>query len=224
MGQKVNPVGMRIGINKDWNTRWYANNKDYSTYLLEDIKIREFLSKELKDALLSHIEIERVKTDKGHKVVAKVFVARPGVAIGQEGARKNEVSKRLQKLVKTGESRIEIVEVKNPNLDATLVAQSIAKALEERASFRIAQKKAIKAVRAAGALGVKTEVSGRLGGADIARSEGYKEGILSLHTLNSDIDYAHAEARTTYGRLGVKVWICRGFKEINPKKIVKEGE
>jgi small subunit ribosomal protein S3 len=224
MGQKVHPVGMRIGINKDWNTRWYANNKDFSTFLLEDIKIREFLTKELKDAQLSHVEIERVKSDKGSTVLAKVFVARPGIVIGQEGARINELTKKLAKLVKTGGSKIEVVEVKNPNLDATLVAQSIAKALEERASFRIAQKKAIKAVRAAGALGVKTEVSGRLGGADIARSEGYKEGILSLHTLKSDIDYAHAEARTTYGRLGVKVWICRGFKESKPKKIVKEGE
>lgn len=224
MGQKVNPVGMRIGINKDWNTRWYASNKDYSTYLLEDIKIREFLTKEVKDALISHIEIERVKTDKGQVVTAKLFVARPGVVIGQEGARINELSKKLQKLVKTGSSKIEVVEVKNPNLDANLVAQQIAKQLEERASFRIAQKKAIKAVRAAGALGVKTEVSGRLGGADIARSEGYKEGILSLHTLKADIDYAHAEARTTYGRLGVKVWICRGVKEINEKKNNKEGE
>jgi small subunit ribosomal protein S3 len=224
MGQKVNPVGMRIGINKDWNTRWYANNKDFSTYLLEDIKIREFLTKELKEAQLSHVEIERKNLEKGHKVVIKVFVVKAGVVIGQEGARINELTAKVQKLVKTGESKLEVVEVKNPNLDATIVAQSIAKALEERASFRIAQKKAIKAVRAAGALGVKTEVSGRLGGADIARSEGYKEGILSLHTLRSDIDYAHAEARTTYGRLGVKVWICRGFKEINPKKIVKEGE
>jgi small subunit ribosomal protein S3 len=225
MGQKVNPVGMRIGINKDWNTRWYANNKDFSTYLLEDIKIREFLTKEYADAQLSHVEIERSKPESGAmKIKALVHVVKKGVAVGQEGARINAVKEKLQKLVKTGVVNIEIVTVENPYLDATVVAQMIAKSLEERASFRIAQKRAIKEVRKAGALGIKTEVSGRLGGADIARSEGYKEGILSLHTLRSDIDYAHAEARTTYGRLGVKVWICRGFKEINPKKIVKEGE
>ena len=224
MGQKVNPVGMRIGINKDWNSRWFADKKDYATYLLEDIKIREFLTKEFADASVSHVEIERANKENKMVAYAKVFVGRPGVALGQEGARAKEVSAKLVKLVKTGDAKLEIVAVENPNLDATLVAQSIAKALEERASFRIAQKKAIREVRKAGALGIKTEVSGRLGGADIARSEGYKEGILSLHTLRSDIDYAHAEARTTYGRLGVKVWICRGFKEINPKKIVKEGE
>ena len=170
------------------------------------------ISKEKKQAIMA--EYARTEGDTGS----------PEVQVAVLTARINELTKKLAKLVKTGGSKIEVVEVKNPNLDATLVAQSIAKALEERASFRIAQKKAIKAVRAAGALGVKTEVSGRLGGADIARSEGYKEGILSLHTLKSDIDYAHAEARTTYGRLGVKVWICRGFKDIKPKKIVKEGE
>lgn len=224
MGQKVNPVGMRIGINKDWNSRWFADKKDYATYLLEDIKIREFLTKEFADASVSHVEIERANKENKMVAYAKVFVGRPGVALGQEGARAKEVSAKLVKLVKTGDAKLEIVAVENPNLDATLVAQSIAKALEERASFRIAQKKAIREVRKAGALGIKTEVSGRLGGADIARSESYKEGILSLHTLRSDIDYAHAEARTTYGRLGVKVWICRGFKDINPKKIVKEGE
>ena len=225
MGQKVNPVGMRIGINKDWNARWFANNKDFSTYLLEDIKIREFLTKEYADAQLSHVEIERSKPESGAmKIKALVHVVKKGVAVGQEGARINAVKEKLQKLVKTGVVNIEIVTVENPYLDATVVAQMIAKSLEERASFRIAQKRAIKEVRKAGALGIKTEVSGRLGGADIARSEGYKEGILSLHTLRSDIDYAHAEARTTYGRLGVKVWICRGFKEIKPRKIVKEGE
>jgi small subunit ribosomal protein S3 len=224
MGQKVHPVGLRIGVNKDWNSRWYADKKDYSTYLLEDISVRDFFKKELKDVEISHVEIERTKKDAKTIVTAKVFTAKPGLIIGQEGAKINELTKKLGKVVKTGEARIEVCEVKNPNLDATLVALNIAKQLENRASFRIAQKKAIKEVRRAGALGVKTEVSGRLGGADIARSEGYKEGILSLHTLRADIDYAHAEARTTYGRLGVKVWICRGINEPKAKKNTKEGE
>lgn len=224
MGQKVNPIGMRVGINKDWNTRWFANDKDFSTYLLEDIKIRNFLTKELKDALLSHVEIERVTSDKGHVVTVLIFVGRPGVVIGQEGARINELKKKLAKLVKTGSIKIDVVEVKNQNLDATLVAQMIAKQLEERVSFRIAQKKAIQLVKKSGAKGIKTEVSGRLGGAEIARSEGYKDGIVPLHTLRSDIDYACVEASTTYGKLGVKVWICRGIKAPAPKRTVKEGE
>ncbi|MEG1222313.1 MAG: 30S ribosomal protein S3 [Bacilli bacterium] len=224
MGQKVNPVGMRIGINRDWSTRWFANDKDFSTYLLEDLKIRQFLTKELKDALLSHVEIERVKSDKGHIVSILIFVARPGVVIGQDGARINLLKKTLAKLVKTGIVKIDVIEVKNPNLDANLVAQMIAKSLEERVSFRIAQKKAIQLVKKSGAKGIKTEVSGRLGGAEIARSEGYKDGIVPLHTLKSDIDYALAEAATTYGKLGVKVWICRGEYATKPKKVVKEGE
>ncbi|MEG2269927.1 MAG: 30S ribosomal protein S3 [Bacilli bacterium] len=224
MGQKVNPVGMRIGINRDWSTRWFANDKDFSTYLLEDLKIRQFLTKELKDALLSHVEIERVKSDKGHIVSILIFVARPGVVIGQDGARINQLKKTLAKLVKTGIVKIDVIEVKNPNLDANLVAQMIAKSLEERVSFRIAQKKAIQLVKKSGAKGIKTEVSGRLGGAEIARSEGYKDGIVPLHTLKSDIDYALAEAATTYGKLGVKVWICRGEYATKPKKVVKEGE
>jgi len=210
MGQKVNPVGFRIGIYRDWNSRWFADKKDYATFLHEDLKIRSYLEKQLKDALLSHTEIERVKTDKGTNVTVAVHVARPGVVIGQDGARVNQIKKDLEKIVKSGTLRIDVVEVKSPDLDARLVAISIAKQLEERASFRIAQKKAIQRVRKAGAKGVRTLVSGRLGGAEIARSEGYKEGTVPLHTLRSDIDYAQVEAHTTYGRLGVKVWICRG--------------
>jgi len=210
MGQKVNPVGLRIGIYRNWNSRWFADKKDYATFLHEDLKIRSYLEKQLKDALLSHTEIERVKTDKGTNVLVAVHVARPGVVIGQDGARVNQIKKDLEKIVKSGNLRIDVVEVKSPDLDARLVAISIAKQLEERASFRIAQKKAIQRVRKAGAKGVRTLVSGRLGGAEIARSEGYKEGTIPLHTLRSDIDYAQVEAHTTYGRLGVKVWICRG--------------
>ena len=220
MGQKVNPVGLRIGVNKNWNSRWYANDNEFHVFLNEDIKVREFLEKKLKEALLSHIEIERIKTDKGYSVIIMVFVARPGVVIGQDGKNINELKDQLAKLLKGAEVRVDVVEVKNPELDANIIAQEIAKQLEERASFRTAQKKAIQRVRKAGAKGIKTSVSGRLGGADIARAEGYREGVIPLHTLRSDIDYALAEAATQYGRLGVKVWICRG--EIRPE--LNKGE
>ena len=224
MGQKVNPVGLRIGINKDWNSRWYADRQEYAAFLGEDMIIRKYLELNLKAALLSHIEIERAKTDKGHTVNILCFVARPGVVIGQDGANINRIKKELSKKIKTANVRIDIVEVKNPDLDANLVAQWIASELENRASFRTAQKKAIQKVRRAGGKGIKTEVSGRLGGNDIARSEGYKEGVIPLHTLRSDIDYAHTEAHTTYGRLGVKVWICRGEILPEEKKTQTEGE
>ena len=217
MGQKVNPVGMRVGVNRDWNSRWYADDKQYHVFLNEDIKIRKYLEKNLKDALLSHVEIERSvsRDSEGKNLVVSVFVARPGVVIGQDGKNINKIKEDLAKLTGNDALRVDVVEVKNPDMDANIVAQSIAKQLEERASFRTAQKKAIQRVRKAGAKGIRTVVSGRLGGADIARSEGYKEGIIPLHTLRSDIDYATAEAATQYGRLGVKVWICRG--EIRPE-------
>ena len=222
MGQKVNPVGMRVGVNRDWNSRWYANDNEYHVFLNEDIKVREYLEKNLKDALLSHVEIERSKSDKGAKVVVSVFVARPGVVIGQDGKNINKIKEDLNKLIKASELRVDVVEVKNPDMDANIVAQSIAKQLEERASFRTAQKKAIQRVRKAGAKGIRTMVSGRLGGADIARSEGYKEGVIPLHTLRSDIDFAICHAATQYGRLGVKVWIYRG--EIRPELQKKSSE
>ena len=221
MGQKVNPVGLRIGVNKNWNSRWYANDNEFHVFLNEDIKVRNYLEKKLKEALLSHVEIERIKTDKGYNVIIMVFVARPGVVIGQDGKNINELKDELAKLLKGAEVRIDVVEVKNPDLDANIVAQEIAKQLEERASFRTAQKKAIQRVRKAGAKGIKTSVSGRLGGADIARAEGYREGVIPLHTLRSDIDYACVHAATQYGRLGVKVWICRG--EIRPELQKKQN-
>ncbi len=221
MGQKVNPVGLRIGVNKNWNSRWYANDNDFHVFLNEDIKVRNYLEKKLKEALLSHVEIERIKTDKGYNVVILVFVARPGVVIGQDGKNITELKEELAKLLNNSEVRIDVVEVKNPDLDANIVAQEIAKQLEERASFRTAQKKAIQRVRKAGAKGIKTSVSGRLGGADIARAEGYREGVIPLHTLRSDIDYACVHAATQYGRLGVKVWICRG--EIRPELQKKQN-
>ena len=223
MGQKVNPVGMRVGVNRDWNSRWYANDREYHVFLNEDIKIREYLEKNCKDAMVSHVEIERTKTDKGYSVVISLFVARVGVVIGQDGKNINKIKDDLSKLFPGEAIRVDVVEVKNPDLDANIVAQSIGQQLEARASFRSAQKKAIQKVRKAGAKGCRTLVSGRLGGADIARSEGYKEGIIPLHTLRSDIDYACYHAATQYGRLGVKVWICRG--EIRPElQKKKEGK
>jgi small subunit ribosomal protein S3 len=220
MGHKVNPVGMRVGVNREWNSRWYATDKEFPVYLNEDIKIRKYLEGSLKEALLSHVEIESTKSDKGNTLVVKLFVARPGVVIGTDGKNILVVKEALVKLTGNANLRVDVIEVKNPDLDANIVAASIAKQLEERASFRTVQKKAIQRVRKAGAKGCRTVVGGRLGGADIARAEGYKEGIIPLHTLRSDIDYAHAEAATQYGRLGVKVWICRG--EIRPELEKKE--
>ncbi len=223
MGQKVSPIGLRVGVTRGWNSRWFAEGKDFATFLGEDIKIRRFLVKSLKDAMLSHVDIERVKTDKGVEANVICHVARPGVVIGQDGANINKIKKQLSKLVTDGNVRMTVVDVTNPDLDAQLVAYWIAHELENRASFRTVQKKAIQRVRKAGAKGCRTIVSGRLGGADIARGEGYKEGIIPLHTLRSNIDYATAEAHTTYGRLGVKVWICLG--DVKDEKVeAKKGE
>lgn len=224
MGQKVNPVGMRVGLNKNWNSRWYASDKDYSRFLAEDIKIREFLEKKIgRDSQLSHIEIERKKNDKGYFVRVIVFVAKPGTVIGQKGENINKLTENLVKMLNCA-VKIDVVEVKQPYLDARIVADSICAQLEARASFRIVQKKAIAQVRKAGAKGCKTAVSGRLAGADIARTEGYKEGTMASNTLTSDIDYSQREAMTTYGKLGVKVWICRGEIEINPRNVEADSQ
>ena len=219
MGHKVNPVGMRVGINRDWNSKWFASKEDYGDYLIEDIKIRRFLNKELKNAMLSHIEIGRVKTDKGHDVRVAVYVARPGDVIGQEGENVKRLRAELSKLVKTSAVHLDVVEVKNPDLDATLVAKWIAGELENRAAFRSTMKKAIQRMRKAGAKGCRTLCSGRLAGAEIARSEGYKEGVVPLHTLRADIDFASVHAATTYGNIGVKVWICRSLNKTDTEMI-----
>ena len=222
MGQKVNPVGMRIGLNKNWNSRWFASDKDYSNFLVEDIKIRKFLEKKIgRDAQLSHIEIERKKNDKGYFVRVIICVAKPGTVIGTKGENINKLTEALAKMLNCS-VKLDVVEVKQPYLDARIVADQISAQLEARASFRIVQKKAISQVRKAGAKGCKTAVSGRLAGADIARTEGYKEGTMAINTLTSDIDYSCREAMTTYGKLGVKVWICRGEKEINPRNVNRE--
>jgi len=216
MGQKVNPVGMRIGLNKDWSSRWYANKKDFSTYLIEDINIRRYVEKHVdKDALLSHIDIERKKGENGNNINVMIFVARPGMVIGDKGANIELLRKALVKLTNKSNIKIDVIEVKNPSLDAKIVSEQIAHQLEQRASFRIAQKKAIMQVRRAGARGIKTKVTGRLGGAEIAREEGYSEGTMAINTLKTDIDFAISEAHTTYGKLGVKVWISRGEKSFN---------
>ena len=217
MGQKVSPIGMRVGIIRDWESRWYAE-KDYGTYLIEDNTIRVFLKKELRDAYISRIEIERSK----NRVEIIIRAARPGVIVGTNGDNVTALKAKLDKICKGKAINIRVIEVANPDLDAHLVARKIAEQLEQRASFRTAQKRAIQQSMRCGAKGIKTQVSGRLGGADIARSEGYNEGIVPLHTLRSDIDYAIVEANTTFGKLGVKVWICRG--EVLPGQMVKEPE
>jgi small subunit ribosomal protein S3 len=217
MGQKVNPIGMRVGIIRDWESRWYAE-KDFGSLLLEDIKIRKFLFKKLDKADISRVEIERSK----HRVEIIIRAAKPGEIIGQDGAGVEAVKADLAKLLKDKVVKVTVIAVANPALDAILVAKNIAKLLEQRQSFRTVQKKAIQNSMRAGAKGVKTLVSGRLGGNDIARSEGYAEGIVPLHTLRADIDFAKCEASTTYGRLGVKVWICRG--EVKPGEKVKDPE
>ena len=232
MGQKVSPIGMRVGVIRDWESRWYADKADFGNLLNEDVKIRNFLEKELKDAYISRIEIERTgKKD----VKAIIRCARPGAVVGKTQAApaaegeeakpaKTKVETLKEKLAKmTGKNvKIDVIAVANPDLDARLVARKICEQLEARQSFRIAQKKAIQQTMRSGAKGIKTLAKGRLGGAEIARSEGYSRGVVPLHTLRSDIDYAHEEAHTTYGKLGIKVWICRG--EVLPGQMAKDPE
>jgi len=211
MGQKVSPVGLRIGINKDWESRWYAPSKDFSKNLNSDIKIRKYVEKNLKDKGIAKVEIERNK----RRCEVIIHSAKPGVLIGKGG---EEIEKLRKELSKVADANVfvSIVDIKKPDLDARLVADSIAKQITNRASFRMVQKRAIKNAMKAGAKGIKTSVSGRLGGADMARSEGYTEGTIPLHTLRADVDYAHSEADTTFGKIGVKVWIYKG--EILEKK------
>ena len=211
MGQKVSPIGLRIGINKTWESNWYASNKDFAKYLNNDVKIRKALSAKLKDAAVSSIVIER--TAKKTDVI--IHTAKPGVIIGHGGADIEKLRAKIKRLVNE-DVYVTIVEVKNPNLSAQIVADQIAKQIENRGNFRTVQKKAIKDVMKAGAVGVKTAVSGRLGGAEMARTEGYSEGTVPLHTIRADIDYATSTAPTTYGKIGVKVWIYKG--EILPSK------
>jgi small subunit ribosomal protein S3 len=227
MGQKVSPKGLRIGVNREWDAAWYANKNDVADLLLEDIKIREFLDKVYAKAAVSRVLIERVKGSNKDRVKITIYTAKPGVVIGRDAETKNDVVSKLQYMTKK-EIIINVVEVKRPELDATLVAKSIAEQLEARASFRRVQKVAIQRAMKARAKGVKTLISGRLGGAEIARSEGYNEGQVPLQTLRADVDYATAEAHTTYGKLGIKVWIYKGevlnLKKAQEKKAQEEAQ
>ena len=221
MGQKVNPHGMRVGVIKDWDSRWYADKKDFSRFLVEDKKIRDFIKSEAYDAGISRIEIDR-EGDK--KTVVTITTGKPGIIIGRQGAKIEELKAKLSK----GFGKnffIDSKEVKNVDIDAQLVAESIAKQLEERTSFRRAMKQAISRAMKNGAKGIKVMTSGRLNGAEIARVEQYHEGTIPMHTLRADIDYGFSEAKMSYGRLGVKVWVYKG--EVMPvirRPEQKEGE
>ena len=205
MGQKVNPVGMRLQVNRTWDSRWYADDKDYGNLLLEDLKIRDFVHKEAKQAGISRVIIERPHK----KARVTIHAARPGVIIGKKGADIEVLRKKLAQFTDS-ELHLNIVEVRKPELDAQLVAESIAQQLERRVSFRRAMKRAVQNAMRMGALGIRVNVAGRLGGAEIARTEWYREGRVPLHTLRADIDYALSEASTPSGIIGVKVWIFKG--------------
>jgi small subunit ribosomal protein S3 len=205
MGHKVNPIGMRLQVNRTWDSRWYADTKEYGDLLLEDIKIREFIEEECKQAGVSKIIIERPHK----KCRVTIHTARPGVIIGRKGSEIEVLRKKLAAMTDS-ELHLNIVEVRKPELDAALVAESIAQQLERRVSFRRAMKRAVQNAMRMGALGIRVNVAGRLGGAEIARTEWYREGRVPLHTLRADIDYALAEASTPYGIIGIKVWIFKG--------------
>lgn len=204
MGQKVHPHGFRIGVIKTWDSKWFAD-KNYQQYLLEDIKVRKFVKEKLFTAGISRVEIER----SSNRMVVIIHTAKPGMVIGRAGSNIELLKKDIKKMT-ASELDIKIQEVKQPDMDATLVAENIAAQLERRIAFRRAMKQSVTRTMRMGAKGIKVQVGGRLGGAEIARSEGYREGSIPLHTLRADIDYGTAEAHTTYGRIGVKVWIYKG--------------
>ncbi|MBD3763925.1 MAG: 30S ribosomal protein S3 [Rhodobacterales bacterium] len=205
MGQKVNPIGMRLQVNRTWDSRWFAESKDYGNLLLEDLRMREFIHEEAKQAGISRVIIERPHK----KCRVTIHAARPGVIIGKKGADIETLRRKLTAFTKS-ELHLNIVEVRKPEIDAQLVAESIAQQMERRVSFRRAMKRGVQNAMRMGALGIRVNVSGRLGGAEIARTEWYREGRVPLHTLRADIDYALSEAETPYGIIGVKVWIFRG--------------
>jgi small subunit ribosomal protein S3 len=216
MGQKVNPHGLRVGVIKDWDSKWYAES-EFSENLVEDYNIRKFLKKKLYSAGISKVEIERASD----RVKVIIFTAKPGVIIGKGGQEIEVTKNEISKLTNGKKVLVDIKEIKRPDKDAQLVAENIAQQLENRVSFRRAMKSSMSRTMKAGALGIKATVSGRLGGADIARGETYSEGTIPLQTLRADIDYGFSEADTTYGKLGIKVWIYKG--EVLPTKSKKEG-
>ena len=216
MGQKVNPYGFRLGITTDWKSRWYAD-KDYQDYIIEDWEIRNFLQTELPHAAISRIEVERTRD----RLRVDVHTARPGIVIGRRGAEADRLREGLTKISGNPKVQLNIQEIKQPELDAALIAQGVADQLAGRVAFRRAMKRAVQNAQKAGALGIRVQCSGRLGGSEMARTEWYREGRVPLHTLRADIDYGFREARTTAGRIGVKVWLYKG--DILPYKVSADG-
>lgn len=206
MGQKVHPKGFRVGVIRDWDSKWYADKKDFSKFLVEDYNIRKFINSKLYNARISDIVIER----KTGNVYVTIYAAKPGMIIGKAGSLLEELKKDLLKLTESNNVNINVIDIKRPDLDAQVVSENIAAQLERRVAFRKAMKQAMQKARRAGAKGIKVAVSGRLAGADMARTEFYKEGNVPLQTIRADIDYGFAEADTTYGKMGVKVWIFKG--------------
>jgi small subunit ribosomal protein S3 len=225
MGQKVNPIGIRLGITREWTSKWYASTKNFPAYVYTDFQVREFLKKRLSDASVSRIQIERA----ARKVNITIHTARPGIVIGKKGEDIEKLRGQVAKMMKmgSGDVRINISEIRKPELDAQLVADSIAQQLERRVMFRRAMKRAVTNTMRIGALGIKVRVSGRLNGAEIARTETYREGRVPLHTFRADIDYGLGEAKTTYGIIGVKVWIFKGEvfnQQDQPPEAAPEGQ
>jgi small subunit ribosomal protein S3 len=223
MGQKINPYGFRLGITTDWKSRWFSE-RNYKEYLTEDWKIRDLIMDSLPDAAISRIEVERKR---GETLKVDIHTARPGIVIGRKGAKADELRAGLTKLTGNLKVQLNIVEIKSPELDAALIAQGVADQLVGRIAFRRAMKRAVQNAQKAGALGIRVQCSGRLGGAEMSRTEWYREGRVPLHTLRADIDYGFREARTSSGRVGVKVWIYRGdilpYKPVTDDKIVREA-
>jgi small subunit ribosomal protein S3 len=222
MGQKVNPYGFRLGVTTDWKSRWFSD-REYKAYLIEDWKIRDYLMKQLPHAAISRIEVERTRD----RLRVDVHTARPGIVIGRRGAEADRLRADLAKMSGNPKIQLNIQEIKQPELDAALIAQGVADQLAGRVSFRRAMKRAVQTAQKAGALGIRVQCSGRLGGSEMARSEWYREGRVPLHTLRSDIDYGFREARTTFGRIGVKTWIYKGdilpYKTSTEDKISREA-
>ena len=223
MGQKVNPYGFRLGVTTDWKSRWFADGQEYKDSLIEDWRIRDYLRKQLPHAAVSRVEIERTRD----RLRVDVYTARPGIVIGRRGAEADRLRSRLAEITGNPKIHFNIQEIKQPELDATLIAQGVADQLAGRVSFRRAMKRAVQTAMKAGAQGIRVQCGGRLGGAEMSRREWYREGRVPLHTLRADIDYGQAEARTTFGRIGVKVWIYKGeilpYKSAAEEKITREA-
>lgn len=217
MGQKVNPYGFRLGVTTDWKSRWFSD-RDYQNYLIEDWKVRDYLMTQLERAAVSRVEIERTRD----RLRIDLHTARPGIVIGRRGAEADRLRTELAKMTGNNRVQLNIQEIKQPELDAALIAQGIADQLANRVSFRRAMKRAVQTVQKAGALGIRVQCAGRLGGSEMARREFYREGRVPLHTLRADIDYGFREAKTTYGRIGIKVWIYKGevfdFSQVGQEK------